>query len=154
MLRGLRQKSDSKRSRLYGLVVFSVGGQRIAARAEEVDGVSHWPPTMLVPSETPFVGSVARRGKEVLPVFDFAARLNAHVQGTAPLCLVVKHEDGPMAICVDEEIPALQMAEPSAIQPYSGPDPDIVATYVGETDRIPVYSLATLGKVGAAKTST
>ncbi len=154
MLRSLQQKSQSKPSRLCSLVVFAVGGQRIAARAEEVGRVSHWPETMPIPSETPFVKSVARCDKEVLPVFDFAARLNVHVQGRAPLCLVVKHEDGPMAICVDEEIPVLQMVEPSAVQPYSGPDPDIVATYVGEADCIPIYSLATLGKMGAGKTST
>lgn len=151
MLRSIRQESDVKRSRWCGLVMFSVGGQRLAARAEEVGGVSHWPETMPVPSETPFVTAVVRREKEVLPVFDFAERLNVHVQGSASLCLVVKHEDGPMVIRIDEELPVLQMVERSAVQPYNGSDPDIVATYVDGAQSVPIYSLARLGKMGTER---
>jgi chemotaxis signal transduction protein len=106
---------------------------------------------MPVPSKTPFVKAVARREKEVMPVFDLAQKLNVQVQGATPLSLVVKHEDGPMVIRIDEEIPVLHMVEPSAVQPYSGSDPDIVATFADGAERIPIYSLAKLGKVDAAR---
>ncbi|MGQ0812658.1 MAG: chemotaxis protein CheW [Nitrospiraceae bacterium] len=135
-----------KTRRSGGLVVFSIGGRRLAAKTEEVGGVAPWPDTMPVPSQTPFVTAIARREKDLLPVFDLAARLNVAVRGDTPLCLIARHEHGPMVIRIDSDIPSLRMVDTSAVQPIQSEDPDAIGVFQDGAERIPVYSLATLGK--------
>ncbi len=136
-------QSSSQRAR--GAIVFAVGGKRVAARAEEVESVMPWPDCIPVPSQTPYVNAVIRRDQTVLPVFDLAARLHVSVPGSTSLCLVAKHVDGLLAIRIDPEVPSLHMIAPSAIQPHQDADPDLLGTYVYETQTIPVLSLAGLG---------
>ncbi len=125
--------------------MFAVGGKRLAACAEEVESVMPWPDFMPVPSRTPYVNAVIRRDRAVLPVFDLAARLQVEALGNASLCLVAKHKDGPLAIRIDQDVPALHMVEPTAIRPHRDADSDILGAYVYEAEAIPVLSLAKLG---------
>jgi len=62
MLRAARQQGQvvsAKRS--WNVVVFSVGGKKLAARTEDVGGVAPWIDPVPVPSRTPFVGAMLKR---------------------------------------------------------------------------------------------
>lgn len=131
---------SSKTTTTHTLVVFSVGGQRLAARTEEVGGVWPWTNAMPVPSGTAFMNAVVRRGEDVLPVFDLAAKLNVQVRGESPLCLIAKRKDGSMAICIDEEIPTLHVVEQAAIHRTTGTQAEAVDACLIGTDEVPIYS--------------
>lgn len=131
-------------AKMVPLVIFSVGGQRLAARAEEVGGIWPWTHSMLVPSGTTFVNAVLRRGDEILPVFDLAGKLNVQVEGQPPLCLIAKRYDGPIALCIDGEIPLLHMLEAEAIRPVFGETPHVAAVCRIGTEELPLYSLVNL----------
>ncbi|TAJ07847.1 MAG: hypothetical protein EPO61_12015 [Nitrospirae bacterium] len=130
---------------LASLVVFVVGGKRLAARAEEIGGVRAWSPALPVPSRTPFISAVVRYGDEVLPVYDLAARLGVRIAEGDPLCLFAKRRDGVMAVRIDAEIPTLHAVDPAGIRPASSQDPDMAGTCMIGGEAVPVYSLATLG---------
>jgi hypothetical protein len=69
MLRAAQQQDQAvitKRS--WNVVVFSVGGKKLAARTEDVGGVSPWMDPVPVPSRTPFVGAMLKREKDVMPL--------------------------------------------------------------------------------------
>jgi chemotaxis signal transduction protein len=127
------------------LVIFSLGGRRLAARAEEVGGVFPWADAMPVPSGTAFVNAIIRRGDEVLPVFDLASRLNLHVAGASPWGLIAKRRDGPIALRIDGEIPSLRSVEAGALRSAAGGEADIAGTCLLGNEEVPIYSLATLG---------
>src|SRR5688572_21864504 len=107
------------------LLVFSVGGRRMAVQVEDIAGVRCWQHTTPVPSDTPFVNAMVRFDKECMPVFDLAGKLNQTLDSDSPLCLMIKHEDGPMAICIDARIPSLHMVDPSTIRGLDSKDEDI-----------------------------
>lgn len=132
-------------ARMQGIVVFSVAGQRLAARTDGIGGVMQWPGATAVPSETPFVTSLVRQGKEYLPVFDLAAKFNRTMHVNEPLCLIVKHIDGPIAICIDPQVPSLHMVARSAMHYRSGIDPDIAGTCIAGNEELPIINLTTLG---------
>ena len=71
--------------RMQHMVVFSVGGQRLAARTEEIGGVMPWTGSTAVPSDTPFVRALVRQEKGCLPVFDLAAKFKRSLQDGEPL---------------------------------------------------------------------
>ena len=98
-------------------MVFSIGGMKLAARTEDVGGVSPWTGTIPVPSRTPFVQAMLKQDNHVMPVYDLAARLNCSLQGDPLLYLVARHLDGPMAICIDADVPSLETVEVTAIRP-------------------------------------
>src|SRR3989338_1841903 len=52
--------------------------------------------------------------------------LNLRVQGDTPMCLIVKRQDGPMAICIDATIPTLTTVESTMLYPPAQPDPNIL----------------------------
>jgi len=135
-----RRGLNSKPTSTCTLMVFSIGGQRFAARTEEVGGVWPWTHAMPVPSGTAFVNALLRRGEDVLPVFDLAARLNVQVRGATPLCLIAKRKDGDMAIRIDEEIPTLHVVEQAAIHRTTGTHAEAVDTCLIGTDEVPIYS--------------
>ncbi len=126
------------------VLVFSVGGRRMAVKAEEVGGVWPWTQAMPVPSATAFVGAVLRRGGDVLPVFDLAGRLNLQVQGQAPLCLIGKHRLGPFAIRIDAQIPTLVTVGRDAYRADGGSEPGVEAHCMIDAEELAVMSLATL----------
>lgn len=132
-------------ARVQNLVVFSVAGQRLAARTEEIGGVLPWPGTTPVPSDTPFVTSLVRYEESCLPVFDLAAKFNRTVREEESLCLIVKHVDGPLAICIDSQVPSLHVVPRSEIRYQSGLDPDMAGSCVAGNEQLPLINLATLG---------
>lgn len=145
MLRTHRgQKSDQPST--VTLVVFTVAGRRLAARAEHVGGVRPWVGEMPVPSRTPFVGAILRQGEEIFPVFDLAARLSLQPAGISPWCLILKCGDGPVAVRVDGEMPQIQAVKTDALHPPEGMISDIDAVCRIGTEEVPVLSVATLGK--------
>jgi chemotaxis signal transduction protein len=125
--------------------VFSVAGVRFAARADDVGGVTPWPGATAVPSETPYVAALVRHQKECLPVFDLATKLQRKMTDPAPLCLVAKHVDGPMVLCIDGHVPSLHMVDSSAIRYQAGGDPDIAGTCVAGNEELPLLNLTRLG---------
>lgn len=146
MLRASKQQVESVATRRsWNLLVFSIGGERLAARTDDVGGIAPWVDSIPVPSRTPFVQAMLRREKELLPVYDLAARLNRSVVGDPLLCLVAKHADGPMAICIDGDMPSLHTIDAVALQSSTRTDIDTIGSFNDGGGEIPVVALQTLG---------
>jgi hypothetical protein len=128
-----------------GVVLFSIGGRRVGACADEIAGFHLWGSDMSIPSRTPFVNRLLRYGDDVLAVYDLAARLKVRVVDSRPLCLIARHQQGRMAICIDAEIPTLRPWDVRCIGSSSSGERDVLGTYQLEAETIPIYSLATLG---------
>ena len=142
--RGQQQGQATKRS--WNVLVFSVGGIKLAARTEDVGGVSPWTESIPVPSRTPFVQAMLKRDNHVMPVYDLAARLSRTVQGSPLLCLVARHVDGPMAICIDADVPSLATVEATAIRPNGRGDIESYGSVtIDETD-VAIVALQRLGQ--------
>ncbi|MDF0675399.1 MAG: chemotaxis protein CheW [Nitrospira sp.] len=137
------QRETSRQS--WQLLVFSVGGRRLAVKTLDISGIFPWNESIPIAGRTPFVTAVVRQGQTVLPVFDLAASLHLTVQGSSPLCLRVKHPLGEMAMCIDEEIPVLHTFDPAALQTYQGKDLPAEGSYTNGLDEIPILSLSRLG---------
>jgi hypothetical protein len=146
MLRASKQQDQSvSAKRSWILLVFSIGGERLAARTDDVGGIAPWIDSIAVPSRTPFVQAMLRREKELLPVYDLAARLNRSLMGDPLLCLVAKHFDGPMAICIDGDMPSLHTIEAGALQFSTRTDIETIGSFNDGNGDIPVVALQTLG---------
>ncbi|HEX5544849.1 MAG TPA: chemotaxis protein CheW [Nitrospira sp.] len=145
MLRTGQKHQPETARQSWQLLVFSVGGRRLAVKTSDVSGISQWKESIPVAGRTPYVTAVVRQGQIVLPVFDLAASLHLTVQGNNPLCLRVKHSLGEMAICIDEEIPVLHAFDAAAIQTYQGKDLPAVGSYTNGMDEIPILSISRLG---------
>jgi len=128
-------------------VVFSVGGVKLAARTEDVEGVSSWAETIPVPSRTPFVQAMLKRDNHVMAVYDLAARLNRVAQGEPLLCLVARHLDGPMAICIDAAMPSLQAVNPASIRPNSSMDIESLGLITIGAQDVAIVALQRLGRL-------
>ena len=128
-------------------MVFSVGGVKLAARTEDVGGLSPWTESIPVPSRTPFVQAMMKRNNHVMPVYDLAARLSRTVQGDPLLCLVARHVDGPMAICIDGDVPSLETVDATAIRPSGREDIETLGSVmIGEKD-VAIVALQRLGRL-------
>ncbi|ULA63342.1 MAG: CheW-like domain-containing protein [Nitrospira sp.] len=145
MLRGAFGRQRVATSQRYHLVIFSVGGRRLAVKTEEVDGISPWDDSIPIPSCTPFVSAVIRRGQSVFPVFDLAGKLKVRVKGEHRLCLMAKQPDGALAICIDEDMPVLHSLEATKIQAYRNNDIDAAECFADEFEDVPILSAARLG---------
>jgi chemotaxis signal transduction protein len=143
--RGQQQAQAAKR--LWNLLVFSVDGLRLAARTEDVGGVSAWTESIPVPSQTPFVQAMLKRGDQVMPVYDLAARLNRRLQGQSFLCLVARQSDGPMAICIDAELPSLETVEATSIRPDSSGDLETLGSVTIQGEDVTIVALQRLGRL-------
>jgi chemotaxis signal transduction protein len=142
--RGQQHAQATKRS--WNVVVFSVGGMKLAARTEDVGGVSPWTESIPVPSRTPFVQAMLKRDNHVMPVYDLAARLSRTVQGDPLLCLVARHLDGPMAICIDADVPSLETVDATAIRQNGRGDIETLGSVtIGEND-VAIVALQRLGR--------
>ncbi len=144
MLRTSERFQQHTTRRSWDVLVFSVGGRRLAVKTLDVGGVSQWGEPVPVAGRTPFVTAVVRLNQMVLPVFDLASSLRLSVQGS-PLCLKVRHPLGDMVMCIDEEIPVLHTLHPSMIQNYRGTDVPADGSYVNGLDEIPILSVSRLG---------
>jgi chemotaxis signal transduction protein len=126
--------------------VFSIGGVKLAARTEDVGGVSPWTETVPVPSRTPFVQAMLKRDNYVMPVYDLAARMSRTVQGDPLLCLEVRHLDGPMAICIDAVVPSLEIVDRSAIRPNGREDIESLGSVTIGGNDVAIVALQQLGR--------
>jgi len=133
----------------WSLVMFSVGGKRVAVRAEEIGGVSPWTEAMPVPSLTPYVNAVVRQGEEILPVFDLARLLMVQVSKAEPLCLRAKRQDGLMAVCIDPDVPTLHQIDAQAVRTASSGSPGVVGMCSIGAEDVPIYSWAMIGPTPA-----
>jgi chemotaxis signal transduction protein len=147
MLRTSQKHQWETVRQLWQLLVFSVGGRRLAVKTLDVSGISQWNESIPIAGRTPFVAAVVRQGQTVLPVFDLAASLHLTVQGNSPLCLRVKHPLGEMVMCIDEEIPVLHTFDVAAIQTYQGKDLPAEGSYTNGLDEIPILSVSRLGSI-------
>jgi chemotaxis signal transduction protein len=142
--RGTQHAQATKRS--WNVVVFSVGGMKLAARTEDVGGVSPWTESIPVPSRTPFVQAMLKRDNHVMPVYDLAARLSRKLTGSPLLCLVARHLDGPMAICIDADVPSLETVDATAIRQNGRGDIETLGSVtIGEND-VAIVALQRLGR--------
>jgi chemotaxis signal transduction protein len=147
MLRAARHQDQTviaKRS--WNVVVFSVGGRKLAARTEDVGGVAPWIDPVPVPSRTPFVAAMLKREKDVMPVYDLATRLSREPEGDPLLCLVARHVDGPMAICIDGIIPSLHNVDIAHIVPSKRLDLETLGSFTDEGQEIDIVALQRLGR--------
>lgn len=145
MLRPSLGRKQRSHSQSCHVLVFSVGGRRVAAKTEEVVRISEWKGSIPVPSRTPFVSAVVRNHDEILPVFNLAESIGLQVRGENPLCITAKHPCGPMAICVDEDMPILHTLDRARIQAYRGGAFQAVGSFANGSDEIPIISFAHLG---------
>ena len=146
MLRAARQQEQIvSEKRAWTVVVFSIGGIRLAARTEDVGGVAPWIDPVPVPSRTPFVGAMLAREKDVMPIYDLGTRLRREPEGDTLLCLVARHVDGPMAICIDAVIPSLHNIEVGQIVPSKRMDLETLGSFTDEGEDIDIVALQRLG---------
>ena len=143
-MRGQQQAQATKR--LWNVVLFSVGGVKLAARTEDVGGVSPWTKSIPVPSRTPFVQAMLKRDNHVMPVYDLATRLSRTLQGDPLLCLVARHLDGPMAICIDADVPALVTVDATAIRPNDREDVETLGMVTIGGEDVAIVALQRLGR--------
>ena len=142
--RGTQQAQDTKRS--WNVVVFSVGGMKLAARTEDVGGVSPWTESIPVPSRTPFVQAMLLRDNHVMPVYDLATRLSRTLEGDPLLCLVARHLDGPMAIRIDADVPSLETVDATAIRPNGRGDIETLGSVMIAGNDVAIVALQRLGR--------
>jgi hypothetical protein len=142
--RGKQQAQVTKRS--WNVLVFSIGGLKLAARTEDVGGVSPWIESIPVPSRTPFVQAMLKRENHVMPVYDLAARLSRAVQGDPLLCLEARHLDGPMAICIDADMPSLETVDATEIRSNGRGDIETLGTVTIAGNDVAIVALQRLGR--------
>ncbi len=144
-LRGQLQRNvTEKRSAFCSLVFFSMGGQAIATRMEEVGSVRPWRSIAIVPSGQALINGIIRYGEDIFPVFDLAKSLKVSLQGTAHYCLMAKTPKGDLAIRIDSTIPSMQTVELSAIQATNDPDSPFREVCMVGGREVPVYSFASI----------
>ena len=141
---GQQQAQATKRS--WSMVLFSVGGVKLAARTEDVGGISPWTKSIPVPSRTPFVHAMLKRDNDVIPVYDLATRLSRTLQGDPLLCLVARHLDGPMAICIDAHVPSLETVDVVAIRPSGSEDIETLGMVTIAGEDVAIVALQRLGR--------
>ncbi|HXH85725.1 MAG TPA: chemotaxis protein CheW [Nitrospira sp.] len=147
MLRAARQQDQAVAAKKsWNVVVFSVGGIKLAARTEDVGGVAPWIEPVPIPSRTPYVGAMLKRDKDVMPVYDLAMRLQREPEGDTLLCLVARHVDGPMAICIDSVIPSLHNIEVNQISQSTRMDLETLGSFKNEGQNIDIVALQRLGR--------
>lgn len=147
MLRAARhQKQAVSAKKSWNVVVFSVGGTKLAARTEDVGGVAPWIEPIPVPSRTPFVGSMLKREKDVMPVYDLAKQLHCEPEGESLLCLVARHVDGPMAICIDSIVPSLHSVDVGQIKTSRRGDCETLGSFEDDGREIAIIALHRLGR--------
>lgn len=142
--RGQQHAQATKQS--WNMVLFSVGGVKLAARTEDVGGISPWTKSIPIPSRTPFVHAMLKRDKDVIPVYDLASRLSRTLQGDPLLCLVARHLDGPMAICIDADVPTLETVDVVAIRPSGSEDIETLGMVTIGGEDVAIVALQRLGR--------
>ena len=147
MLRAARGQQQVQATKLsWNLMVFSIGGVKLAARTEDVEGVSPWTEIIPVPSRTPFVKAMLKRDNHVMPVYDLATRLSRTLQGEPLLCLMARHLDGSMAICIDAAVPSLETVDVKMIRQIGRGDIETLGSVMISGDDVAIVALQRLGR--------
>ena len=147
MLRAARGQQQVQATKLsWNLMVFSIGGVKLAARTEDVEGVSPWTEIIPVPSRTPFVQAMLKRDNHVMPVYDLATRLSRTLQGEPLLCLMARHLDGSMAICIDADVPSLETVDVKMIRQIGRGDIETLGSVMIGGDDVAIVALQRLGQ--------
>jgi len=147
MLRAARQQGQAvAKKQSWNVVIFSIGGMKLAARTEDVGGVTPWGKEIPVPSRTPFVDSLVKRDKDVMPVYDLASRLRRALHEDSRLCLVARHVDGPMAVCIDADIPSLHTVDAAQIRQSRRLDIETLGSFERDGEDIEIVALHRLGR--------
>ena len=143
--RGQQQAQVTKRS--WNMLMFSIGGMKLAARTEDVVGISPWTRSIPVPSRTPFVQAMLKRDNQVMPVYDLATRLSRKPQGEPLLCLTARHIDGLMAICIDAEVPTLETMTAADIRQTGSDDIETLSSVTIDGNDVAIVALQRLGQL-------
>jgi chemotaxis signal transduction protein len=146
MLRAARGQQAQTAKRSWNVVLFSVGGVKLAARTEDVEGIASWTESIPVPSRTPFVRAMLKQGSHVIPVYDLASRLSCELIGSPLLCLMARHLDGPMAICIDADVPSLETVDATMIRPYGGEEVETLGMITIAGEDVAIVALQQLGR--------
>ncbi len=147
MLRGTKHTiKQAAARRTLQLLVFSVGGKGFAVNASEVTGVEPWPASMAVPSTTPYLNEVVRRGSQVMPVYDLAEPWALSVDRGTALCMVVKWGSTEAVVPVDSQIPSLETADTDMIHPAVDRQPGLIGLWQFQGIEIPVVSFLQMGQ--------
>ena len=74
------------------------------------------------------------------------SQLRRLVQGNPLLCLVARHLDGPMAICIDADVPAISRVDAVSIRQNGERDIESLGSVtIGEND-VTIVALQRLGR--------
>jgi hypothetical protein len=87
-----------------------------------------------------------KRKNLVMPVYELATRLSRKLQGDPLLCLVVRHIDGPMAICIDAEMPSLETVDAMEIRSNDRRDIETIGTVTIAGNDVAIVALQRLGR--------
>jgi hypothetical protein len=87
-----------------------------------------------------------KRENDVMPVYDLAARLSRNLIGSPLLCLVARHLDGPMAICIDADMPSLETVDATTIRSNDRGDIETHGTVAIAGSDVPIVALQRLGR--------
>jgi chemotaxis signal transduction protein len=146
MLRSAREKRQAQvTNQSWPVVVFSVGGMKLAARTEDVGGISPWIESIPVPSRTPFVQAMLKKDNHVMPVYDLATRLDRKLRGNPLLCLIARHLDGPMAICIDADMPGIMTVDATAIRRNGERNIESLGSVMIDGNDVTIVALQRLG---------
>jgi chemotaxis signal transduction protein len=85
------------------------------------------------------------RDNDVLPVYDLALRLHCEVRGESMLCMVARHKDGPLAICIDGEVPSLRTLDAAEIRPAAQQELETLGSFESDGESISIVALNRLG---------
>ncbi|MFO0773767.1 MAG: chemotaxis protein CheW [Nitrospiraceae bacterium] len=141
MLRGARQtQTTAQAKRTTSMIVFAIGGQTFAMKASEVASVEPWPIWMPVPSSTPFVHALVRRGARLYAVYNLAEQWELTPSSETPLCVMVKWGREEVALRVDSQIPSLENADLAMIHTTDDARPGVLGEWSYQGTAIPVIS--------------
>jgi hypothetical protein len=87
-----------------------------------------------------------KRDNHVMPVYDLATRLSRKLEGDPLLCLLVRHLDGPMAICIDADVPSLETVDATAIRPNGRGDIETLGSVTIGGEDLAIVALQRLGR--------
>ena len=75
-----------------------------------------------------------------MPVYNLAGLLNVEVEGREPLCLVLKTDKGPMAVCIDETVPSMHNPDGDEVEPSDEESRPQIGTCRIAGEAVPIYS--------------
>lgn len=127
------------------VMVFRLGGRRLAARTDELAAIQLWGPDVGIPSRTPYMNRLLRQGDDILPVYDLGARLQLRPIGSPTLCLIAKHHKGRLALCIDADLPTVHSFDAVPVDTSVSSDADVLGTIQIGTEAVPIFSLSMLG---------